>query len=99
MQCPPKPGTRIERREAKRLGFRSFDHFPNIDTHRVIDHLKLVNECDIDCAKNVLGEFHCLSSFSRRNSDNAVHNRTIKRTNQFSRVYIISAYDFGNGSG
>ena len=46
-------GPRIKRHKSERFGFRGLDDFPNIYPHRVIDHLKLVNEGDIYTAENV----------------------------------------------
>ena len=48
MQCPPRPGPGIEWHEAERLGLRRVDHFPDVDAHRVVDDLQLVDQRDVD---------------------------------------------------
>ena len=47
-------GAGIERHEAEGLGLRRLDHLPDVDAHRVVDDLQLVDEGDVDRAEDVL---------------------------------------------
>src|SRR5262249_52430965 len=53
--------SRIERSEPKRLRASRFDNFPDINSHGSVNQLELVNQCDIDTAKDI---FQQLGSFS-----------------------------------
>src|SRR5947207_1395935 len=54
-----KSGSGIEGHESKWFRFRGLDNFPNIYPHRAINHLKLVNQRDVDAPKNVLQQLGC----------------------------------------
>jgi hypothetical protein len=50
---PAESKPRIERHKAEELRFGDFYYFPNIDAHRAVDHLQLVNKRNIDAAEDV----------------------------------------------
>src|SRR5438132_5638078 len=52
-----KAGTRIERHKPERLRFRSFDNFPDVNSHRAVNELKLINQRDIYATEDVLQQF------------------------------------------
>src|SRR5262249_47556779 len=50
---PAKPRTQIKRRELERLHLCCFDYFPDINTHRAVNELQLIDQCDIKTTKDV----------------------------------------------
>ena len=89
MQWPPRPGPGIERHEPKGLGLGRVDHFPDVDAHGVVNDLKLVDEGDIDGAKDVLGELDRLGGRGRRDRHGAHHQSAIKRVGEFERRRVL----------
>jgi len=50
---PAESKPRIEWHQAEELRFGGFYYFPNIDSHRAVDHLQLVNKRNIDAAEDI----------------------------------------------
>lgn len=50
---PPKARAGVKRHVAERLGLGRFDHFPDVDPHRSIDDLQLVDQGDIHTSEDV----------------------------------------------
>ena len=60
MQCPPKPRSWIKGHESKRFCFSGFNNLPDVDPHRRVDELQLIDQGDVHTAKDVfqkLGRF------------------------------------------
>src|SRR5437667_9635495 len=62
---PAKPGAGIKRHESERFCLGSVNDLPNIDSHRVVHDLQLINERDVHAAKDVLEQLGRLGRAAR----------------------------------
>ena len=92
-------GSRIERREAERLGGGGADDLPDIDAHGIGDDFEFVDEADVDGAVDVfqqLGEFRDLA---RADGDDRVEGRLIQGHARIQASRGVTADDLGDVGG
>ncbi|MNY20541.1 hypothetical protein D3C86_1540250 [compost metagenome] len=92
-----KTRTGIKGHETKRLGFRRIDHFPYVDTHRLVDDLEFIDEGDIDGTEDVFGDFHRFRRGIGRNRNDFFDHRTVKSLHQLSSGLTIASDNLRNG--
>ncbi len=89
-------GSGIEGMKAERLGGSGFDDFPNIQIHAQAEHLKLVDQSDVDAAVNILQQLGHLGRGGRGDGNGAMEDRTVESASQLRGLRIQSANDLGN---
>ena len=62
---PAHAPTGIKGHKTERLGLGHVDHLPDINTHRAVNDLQFVNQCDVDAAEDILGQLDGSSGCSR----------------------------------
>ena len=91
MAAEPRP--RIEGHEAERFRGRRVDHFPDVDVHAQAELFELVDERDVDAAKDVfqkLGHFRGARGADR---NDAAHHLAVERLRGTATRRIQSADD------
>src|SRR5208283_2228841 len=61
----------VERHEAEGLGGGGIDHFPDVHAHAQAEHLELVDEGDVDAAKDIFQEFGHFRGARRAHRDDS----------------------------
>src|SRR5262245_59980670 len=84
----PKSRTWIEWYVAKRLSFCRVDHFPNINSHRRVNHLQLIYECDVGSSKYVFGELDGFRSARVGHWNNLAHKGAVEVTGEFRGDFV-----------
>ena len=97
MQWPPRPGSRLERHEAERLGRGGLDDLPDVDVHPVAELRELVDERDVDRAEDVLEELRQLGCLGRRDRVHRVDRRRVERDGGGGRALVDPADDLRHG--
>src|SRR6266480_4615705 len=88
---PAKPGAGIKRHEAKWLRFGCFNDLPDINAHRSVNKLQLINQRDIHAAENIFQKLRSLSDSTRRDRHNFVDCFAIKRHRPLKARWGITA--------
>ena len=93
---PAEAGAGIERHKAEGLGLGRVDDLPDIDAHRGVDLLQLVDERDVDGAKDVLRQLDRLGRRRRGNRHGPDDEGGIERIRHGERVRTVTTDDLGN---
>ena len=96
MQCPPRPGPGIKRHEPKWFRLGRFDDFPDVNSHRAVDELQLINQRDIHAAKNILQQLGRFSDATRRDWHKRVDRLAVKRHRPLKAGRRVTSYNFRN---
>src|SRR5260370_1256968 len=67
----PPAGPWIKAHETERLGRRGIEDLPDVDVQTLVDHLQLVDECDVDAPEDVLEQLGGLSGARTGDWDNS----------------------------
>src|SRR5580698_11547240 len=89
-------GSGVEGMKAERLGRSRCDDFPNIQIHAQAEHLKLVDQRDVDAAVNILQQLGHLGRGGGGYGNRAMEDGTVQSASQLRGLGIQSAYDLGN---
>ena len=89
-------GAGIERLKTKRLRLGGIDHFPDIDSHLVVEHLQLVDEGDVDGSIGVFEDLAGFGDFHAGDANNLHDGMAVHSTGQIATGCIKSTNDFGD---
>src|SRR4029077_131099 len=91
---PAKAGSRIKRHKAKRVSSGSMVYFPDRNAHGCIDEFQLVDQGNVDAAKDILEQLGCLRDPARGNWDKLGHSPAVNRHCLLKARWGIPANDF-----
>jgi len=91
-----EPRTRVERHKAKGLGFGRLNDFPDVYAHSRIDHLKLVDQGDVDRAEDVFQELDCFGCAAGGDRDEGFDGQAVDFHGFLKAERGEAADDFGN---
>src|SRR5208283_3420146 len=89
-----RPG--IKCMEAERLGGGGVDDLPDVEVHAQAEHLKFVDQRDVNAAIDVLQQLGHLRGRRRGDGNGAAENRPVKRGGDCAGLGIESANHLGN---
>ena len=87
-------GPGLEAHEAVGLGRRGVDHLPHVDAHPVRQHRQLVDQRDVDRAKDVLEQLGHLGDFRGRDRDHVVADSLVQRDRPIGALGRDAAHHF-----
>src|SRR5205814_9079632 len=93
---PAQTWPRVKRHKTERLCFRGFDYFPDVDPHRGVYQLELVNKRNINAPKNVFQKLGRFRDTARRNGHDGVDRFTIMRHRTIETGWSVTPYNLGN---
>ena len=85
---------RIKRHEAEGFGFRGIDYLPDVDPHRCVDPLELVDEGDVDEAEDIFGEFHRFGCVAAADGNDLADGSGVEFDGSLLTLRSESAHDF-----
>ena len=71
--------SRLETHEPVRLGGGRLDHLPDVDPHTIGQHRKLVHQCDVDRAEDVLQELRQLGRLGAGHAHDLLAHHLVQR--------------------
>src|SRR4029079_5303397 len=87
-----------EAHEPVGLGGGRVDHLPHVQVHAVAEHRQLVDECDVDAAKDVLKQLHQLGGVGGGDRDEGVHADRVQRDCALGAGRCQAAHHLGGGA-
>jgi len=92
----PQSGPRIKGHETKGLGLGRFNHLPDVDPHRAVYHLQLVDQGYVHTAKDVLHELGRLRGPARRHRHDRFDGPAIQRAGTLQAGRSQTAHHLGD---